>query len=121
MTLLGLLWDWNVVGVLVFLRILLEGWFATGAAEVVAVTLVVGEQLGFGRLLDVNFVLWHHCAVEILGLTRALSVDRRNDHCADQQSCSEFLHVNSSIVTNGGKSFVFAYERYAWNAFRRGL
>jgi hypothetical protein len=48
--------------------------------------------------------------VEILGLGLCLSVDGRNHHRAEHESYHEFLHNTSSIVTDGGKSFVFAHE-----------
>ena len=90
--------------------VFVERWLATGAAEVIAATIVVAEQLGLGCLLNVNLILRHDCAVEILRLGLSLCVDGWNHRCAERESYHEFLHNSSSIVTVGGKSFVFAHK-----------
>ena len=99
-----------MVSVLVLRRILIECWLAAGAAEVVAVTLVVAKQLGLGCLFDVNLVLWHYRTVEVLLLSVVLGIDGWNHHRAESKSYHEFLHNTSSIVTDSGKSFFFAHK-----------
>ena len=99
-----------MVGVLVLRRILIECRLATCAAEVVAATVVVAEQLGLGCLLDVDLVLRHDGAVQFLLLSFVLGIDGRNHHSAERESYYEFLHNTSSIVTESGKSFFFAHK-----------